>query len=49
MRKFTEEQHMFRDAYRRFLADEVAPHMPNSENRALWIAKFSKMPVSKAS
>jgi long-chain-acyl-CoA dehydrogenase len=28
MRKFTEEQHMFRDAYRRFLADEVAPHMP---------------------
>ena len=27
MRKFTEEQHMFRDAYRRFLADEVAPRM----------------------
>ena len=27
MRKFTEEQHMFRDAYRRFLADEVAPNM----------------------
>ena len=27
MRKFTEEQHMFRDAYRRFLADEVAPKM----------------------
>ena len=27
MRNFTEEQNMFRDAYRRFLADEVAPHM----------------------
>jgi len=27
MRNFTEEQHIFRDAYRRFLADEVAPHM----------------------
>lgn len=27
MRNFTEEQHLFRDAYRRFLADDVAPHM----------------------
>ncbi|NNC73047.1 MAG: acyl-CoA dehydrogenase, partial [Sphingomonadaceae bacterium] len=27
MRNFTEEQHLFRDAYRRFLADEVAPNM----------------------
>ena len=27
MRKFTEEQHMFRDAYRKFLAEEVAPKM----------------------
>ena len=26
-RDFTEEQHMFRDAYRRFLASEIVPHM----------------------
>ncbi len=28
MRQFTEEQTMFRDAYRRFLESEVAPRMP---------------------
>ncbi|HEX7850893.1 MAG TPA: acyl-CoA dehydrogenase family protein [Sphingomonas sp.] len=28
MRQFTDEQIMFRDAYRRFLESEVAPHMP---------------------
>jgi len=28
MRSFTEEQVMFRDAYRRFLETEVAPRMP---------------------
>jgi acyl-CoA dehydrogenase len=28
MRSFSEEQNLFRDTYRRFLADEVAPHMP---------------------
>ncbi|MGE0486989.1 MAG: acyl-CoA dehydrogenase family protein [Gammaproteobacteria bacterium] len=27
MRAFTEEQNIFRDSYRRFLANEVAPHM----------------------
>jgi len=27
MRNFTDEQTMFRDAYRRFLAEEIAPHM----------------------
>ncbi len=27
MRKFTEEQNMFRESFRRFLAEEVAPHM----------------------
>ncbi|MFT4824290.1 MAG: acyl-CoA dehydrogenase [Halioglobus sp.] len=26
-REFTEEQHMFRDAYRKFLAIEIVPHM----------------------
>jgi alkylation response protein AidB-like acyl-CoA dehydrogenase len=26
-REFTEEQHMFRDAYRKFLAVEIVPHM----------------------
>jgi len=26
-REFTEEQHMFRDAYRKFLAAEIVPHM----------------------
>lgn len=26
-REFTEEQHMFRDAYRKFLASEIVPHM----------------------
>jgi alkylation response protein AidB-like acyl-CoA dehydrogenase len=26
-RDFTEEQHMFRDAYRKFLASEIVPHM----------------------
>ncbi len=26
-RQFTEEQHMFRDAYRKFLAAEIVPHM----------------------
>ena len=26
-RQFTEEQHMFRDAYRKFLATEIVPHM----------------------
>ena len=26
-RQFTEEQVMFREAYRRFLAEEVVPHM----------------------
>ncbi len=28
MRSFTEEQVMFRDAYRRFLEQEIVPHMP---------------------
>ncbi len=28
MRNFTEEQHMFREAYRRFLETEIAPNMP---------------------
>ncbi|KUR73907.1 acyl-CoA dehydrogenase family protein [Novosphingobium sp. Fuku2-ISO-50] len=28
MRQFTEEQTMFRESYRRFLAEEIAPHMP---------------------
>ena len=28
MRAFTEEQDMFRDAYRKFLEAEVQPHMP---------------------
>ena len=28
MRLFTEEQQMFRDAYRKFLETEVQPHMP---------------------
>ena len=28
MRAFTEEQNIFRETYRRFLANEVAPHMP---------------------
>lgn len=28
MRSFTEEQDMFRDAYRKFLEQEIAPHMP---------------------
>ncbi|NND38549.1 MAG: acyl-CoA dehydrogenase [Pseudomonadales bacterium] len=28
-RNFTEEQHMFRAAYRKFLEAEVAPHMPD--------------------
>lgn len=27
MRKFTEEQHLFRDSYRKFLEAEVVPHM----------------------
>ena len=27
MRDFTEEQSMFRSTYRRFLEDEIAPHM----------------------
>ena len=27
MRNFTEDQIMFRDAYRKFLASEIAPHM----------------------
>lgn len=27
MRRFTEEQALFRDAYRRFLADQIAPHV----------------------
>ena len=27
MRNFTAEQEMFRDSYRRFLAEEIAPHM----------------------
>lgn len=27
VRSFTEEQHMFRDAYRRFLTEEIAPNM----------------------
>ena len=26
-REFTEEQHMFRDAYRKFLAVEIVPQM----------------------
>lgn len=28
-REFTEEQNMFRDAYRKFLASEIVPHMEN--------------------
>ena len=28
MRSFTEEQTLFRESYRRFLAEEIAPHMP---------------------
>ncbi|GIR82881.1 MAG: hypothetical protein CM15mP84_06290 [Cellvibrionales bacterium] len=36
-RQFTEEQAMFREAYRRFLAEEVVPHMERFRSRALSI------------
>ncbi|MEM7684527.1 MAG: acyl-CoA dehydrogenase family protein, partial [Pseudomonadota bacterium] len=28
MRQFTEEQTLFRSSYRRFLEEEIQPHMP---------------------
>lgn len=35
MRCFTEEQEMFRQAYRKFLETEVAPHMPRFEEQGI--------------
>ena len=46
-RQFTEEQVMFREAYRRFLA-KVVPHMERFREQAWWIARFLKRPVSRA-
>ena len=43
MRNFTEEQNMFRDAYRKFLESEVAPHIwSDFASRVLLTARFSK-------
>ncbi len=35
MRQFTEDQNMFRDAYRKFLAQEVAPHMEEFREKGI--------------
>jgi len=35
MRNFTEEQNMFRDSYRRFLNEEVVPHMPRFREQGI--------------
>lgn len=35
MRHFTEDQNMFRDAYRKFLAQEVAPHMEEFREKGI--------------
>lgn len=35
MRNFTEDQNMFRDAYRKFLAQEVAPHMEEFREKGI--------------
>ena len=35
MRNFTEEQIMFRDSYRRFLNEEVVPHMPRFREQGI--------------
>ena len=35
MRQFTEEQHMFREAYRRFLEQELAPSVPQWEEQGI--------------
>jgi acyl-CoA dehydrogenase len=35
MRQFTEEQVMFREAYRRFLEQEIAPHVPQWEEQGI--------------
>ena len=48
-RQFTEEQAMFREAYRRFLAEEVVPHMERFRIRVWSIAKFSRRRETKGS
>ena len=35
MRQFTEDQNMFRDAYRKFLEQEVAPHMESFREKGI--------------
>ncbi|MDH4040422.1 MAG: acyl-CoA dehydrogenase family protein, partial [Gammaproteobacteria bacterium] len=35
MRAFTEEQQMFRGAYRKFLETEVQPHMPRFREQGI--------------
>ena len=45
-RDFTDEQNMFRDAYRKFLAAEIVPHMEAGERRVLSIAPlFAKRAI----
>ena len=46
MRAFTEEQQMFRDSYRRFVTNEVAPHMERwrAEGRTIHAMRFNRAP-----
>jgi hypothetical protein len=46
-RNFTEEQQMFRDAYRRFLSAEIVPHMEKWREAGSSIARRFAVPASR--
>ena len=39
MRNFTEDQIMFRDAYRKFLEAEIAPHMEDWREAGIFVVR----------
>ena len=47
-RQFTEEQVMFREAYRRFLAEEVVPHMERFRDQGVVDRDIFKKRASRA-
>jgi hypothetical protein len=48
-RNFTEEQQMFRDAYRRFLSAEIVPHMEKWREAGIVDREAFRRPASRVS
>jgi acyl-CoA dehydrogenase len=46
-RDFTEEQHMLRDTFRKFLASEIVPHMEEWREAGIVIAAAKITPDKK--